>query len=91
MTYSTNAYRQIIKLLETNDVNFHTFQINEEKAFRVIIRHLHHSAPKAYIKEELHTLGFITRSVTNCLQYKTKNPFPLFFVDLEPYPSNQNI
>lgn len=91
MTYSINAYRQIIKFLEKKNMNFHTFQTNEEKAFRVVIRHLHHTTPAAYIKEELHSLGFTTRSITNCLQYKTKNPLPLFFVDLEPSPLNQNI
>ncbi|KAL4136292.1 hypothetical protein QTP88_007840 [Uroleucon formosanum] len=91
MTYSINAYRQIIKFLEINNMNFHTYQTNEEKAFRVVIRHLHHTTPTDYIKEELHSLGFITRSITNCLQYKTKNPLPLFFVDLEPSPSNHNI
>jgi len=82
MTYSINAYRQIIKFLENNNMNFHTYQTNEEKAFRVVIRHLHHTTPTAYIKEELHSLGFITRSITNCLQYKTKNPLPLFFCGL---------
>lgn len=91
MTYSINAYRQIIKLLENENMNFHTFQTNEEKAFRVVIRHLHHTTPTAYIKEELHSLGFTTRSIINCLQYKTKNPLPLFFVDLEPSPFNQNV
>ncbi|KAL4103264.1 hypothetical protein QTP88_018641 [Uroleucon formosanum] len=91
MTYSINAYRQIIKFLEINNMNFHTYQTNEEKAFRVVIRHLHHTTPTDYIKEELRSLGFITRSITNCLQYKTKNPLPLFFVDLEPSPSNHNI
>jgi len=91
MTYSINAYRKIIKFLENKNMNFHTFQTNEEKAFRVVIRHLHHTTPTAYIKEELHALGFTTRSITNCLQYKTKNPLPLFFVDLEPSPLNHNI
>ncbi|KAL4127073.1 hypothetical protein QTP88_011271 [Uroleucon formosanum] len=91
MTYSINAYRQIIKFLEINNMNFHTYQTNEEKAFRVVIRHLYHTTPTDYIKEELRSLGFITRSITNCLQYKTKNPLPLFFVDLEPSPSNHNI
>ncbi|KAL4085156.1 hypothetical protein QTP88_027448 [Uroleucon formosanum] len=91
MTYSINAYRHIIKFLEINNMNFHNYQTNEEKAFRVVIRHLHHTTPTDYIKEELHSLGFITRSITNCLQYKTKNPLPLFFVDLEPSPSNHNI
>ncbi|CAH1713632.1 unnamed protein product [Aphis gossypii] len=91
MTYSIKAYRQIIKFLENQNMNFHTFQTHEEKAFRVVIRHLHHTTPTAYIKEELHSLGFTTRLITNCLQYKTKNPLPLFFVDLEPSPLNQNI
>jgi len=31
------------------------------------------------------------RAITNCLQYKTKTPLPIFFEDLEPSPINQNI
>lgn len=91
LTYTINAYRQVIKLLELNNINYHTFQLSDDKAFRVVIRHLHHTTPIKFIKDELQALGFSVRSITNCLQYKTKNPLPIFFIDLEPSPTNQSI
>uniref|UniRef100_A0A2S2QEX8 Nucleic-acid-binding protein n=1 Tax=Sipha flava TaxID=143950 RepID=A0A2S2QEX8_9HEMI len=43
------------------------------------------------MKEQIHTLDFTTRSITNCFQYKIKNPLLLFCVGLESSPSNQTI
>jgi hypothetical protein len=57
----------------------------------VVIRHLHHSTPVDTIKEELNSKGFTVRNIINVLHYQTKKPLPLFFVDLEPSPSNKDI
>jgi len=62
-----------------------------EKAYRVVIRHLHHSTPVVTIKEKLNSKGFTVRDIINVLHNQTKNPLPLFFVDLEPPPSNKDI
>ncbi|VVC46391.1 Pre-C2HC domain [Cinara cedri] len=42
-------------------------------------------------KEELNSKGFTVRNIINVLHYQTKKTLPLFFVDLEPSPSNKDI
>ena len=43
---STNpdAYRKLTKLLKTLNANFHTYQLKQERPFRVVLRNIHHSA-----------------------------------------------
>jgi len=57
----------------------------------VVIKHLYHSTPVDTIKDELNSKGFTVRDVTNVLHYQTKKPRLLFFVDLEPSPTNKDI
>ncbi|KAL4113923.1 hypothetical protein QTP88_017475 [Uroleucon formosanum] len=90
-TYTIDAYRKVVKFLKEKKANFHTYQIRDEKSYRVVIRHLHHSTPIETIKEKLKCKGFTTRNITNVLHNQTKIPLPLFFVDLEPSPINKDI
>ena len=41
---NTNAYRKLTKLLKTPNANFHTYQLKQERLFRVVLRNIHHSA-----------------------------------------------
>lgn len=88
---TSDAYRGIIKFLQASGLQYYTYQLKEEKSFRVVIRHLHPSTPEAEIKKALDKLGFKVRQATCVLQNKTKIPLPLFFVDLEPATNNQEI
>ncbi|KAL4149576.1 hypothetical protein QTP88_003502 [Uroleucon formosanum] len=89
-TYTIDAYRKVVKFLKEKKANFHTHQIRDEKSYRVVIRHLYHSTPIETIKE-LKCKGFTTRNITNVLHSQTKIPLPIFFVDLEPSPTNKDI
>lgn len=95
---SAEAYRKIVKYLSETNANFHTYQLRQERALRVVIRNLHSSTPTEVIKEELTTLGFNVRQVTNVLKedreqpgLRNRIPLPLFFVDLEPSPGIEKI
>ncbi|VVC35233.1 Pre-C2HC domain,Zinc finger, CCHC-type, partial [Cinara cedri] len=90
-SYTTDSYRKTLKFLKEKKVNFHTNQLKGDKSYRVVIRHLHHSTPVDTIKEELNSKGFTVRNIINVLHYQTKKPLPIFFVDLEPSPSNKDI
>lgn len=90
-TNTPNAYRAIIKFLQESKAEFHTYQIKQDRAFRVVIRNLHHSTDITNIKNELEDLGFRTRNINNVIQKQTKQKLPLFFVDLEPAPNNRDI
>lgn len=90
-TQSSDSFRSVIKFLQSNKADFHTYQPKEDKAYRVVIRNLHHTTPVDEIKQELLSLGHAPRRITNVIQHSTKSPLPLFFIDLEPAPNNKTI
>lgn len=90
-TYSPESYRTVVKYLKFNNVSFHSFQLKEEKAYWVAIRNLHHTTDTSFITQELLNKGFVTRNITPVTHKLTKTPLPIFFIDLEPSPTNADI
>ncbi|KAL4120567.1 hypothetical protein QTP88_013237 [Uroleucon formosanum] len=91
-TEKSDDYRKIIHFLNENNASFHTYQLQSEKSYRVVIRNFHPSTPTADISSAIEEIGFLTRhKVTNINHHQTKMALPMFFVDLEPDPSNKDI
>ena len=38
-----DTYRKLTKLLKTLNAKFHTYQLKQERPFRVMLRNIHHS------------------------------------------------
>lgn len=91
MVKSVDSYRKVVKYLETVKILFHTYQLKQERAYRVVIKGLHHSTPIDDIKAELISLGHPVRSVTNVKSRVTKEPLSMFFVDLNQNENNKTI
>ncbi|KAF0705838.1 Uncharacterized protein FWK35_00035216, partial [Aphis craccivora] len=87
----TDVLTEITNLIGKNNAEFHTYQLQSEKLFRVVIRNLHPTTSVSEISSAIEEIGFATRQVTNIKHNLTKNPLPLFFVDLEPDSSNQDL
>jgi len=85
------SYRKLITRLQDDKIVHHTYQIREESAYRVVLRNLHHSIPPNEIRAEHESLGHKARNVLNICHRVTKEPLPLYFVDLEPQDNNKNI
>ena len=79
-----DTYRSIVKHFKKHDIYFHTYQLKEERAFRVVFKYLHHSTDPEHISQELSILGHTVRNITNIRHRITKEPLNLFFTDLEP-------
>lgn len=88
---TTETYRNLVKFMQEKNIIHHTYQLKEEKPYRVVIKHLHPLTPVSDIKEDLENVGFSTRNIINIRQRTTKTPLPMFFVDLEPAENNKNI
>lgn len=86
-----DGYRKAIKFLETKSAEYHTFQLKNERAFRVVIRGLHPTSDVNIIKDELSTLGFEATQILPVLHPVTKSPLSMFFVDLKPSTKNSEI
>lgn len=63
-THTIDTYRKLIRHLKEENIVHHTYQIKEERAYRVVIRD-HHSIPVTDIKEELEKIGHKVRNITN--------------------------
>jgi hypothetical protein len=79
----SDTYRRLVKRLREDNIVHHTCHIRYEKAYRVVLRNLHHSIPPHEIQVELETLGHKVRNVLNIRHRVTKETLPLYFVDLK--------
>ena len=85
------AYRKLTKILRALNANFHTYQLKEERPFRVVLRNIHHSADIDELKIELSKLGHEVTNVSNIRHRVTKDPLSLSFMDLKQKPNNKEI
>jgi hypothetical protein len=89
-TTSPADYRKVVKYLQEANAEYHTYQLKDDKAFRVVLRGLHPSTPVQLLKEEIESKNHKVRSIVNVIS-KHKIPTPLFFLDLEPDANNKDI
>jgi len=69
-TLNPNTYRKLIRHLNSEKIIHHTYQIKQDRAYRVVIRNLHYSIPIDEIKEELQKKGHSVRNILNIRQSK---------------------
>ena len=85
---TTETYRTVVRFMKDSNIIYHTYQLKEDKPYKVVLRNLHHSIPVEDIKEDLQKEGFKARNITHRV---TKPPLPVFYVDLEPASNNKDI
>lgn len=84
-------YSKIIKSLEEKNTQFHTYELKEKRAFRVVLKNMHHTTNTVELKEVLKQFGHTVRNIHNIRNRVTKEPLPMFYVDLEPNSNNVDI
>lgn len=90
-TKNPETYRAIIHFLQDAEVQFHTYQIQENKVYRIVMRNLHPTTNTAKIRTTLEEIGFQVRQITNILHKSSKTKLPIFFVELESSELNKDI
>ena len=73
------------------NAKFHTYQLKQERPFRVVLRNIHHSVDLDELKFELQTFGHEVTNISNIRHRVTKNPLPPFFVDVKQKGNNKEI
>ena len=66
-----DAYRKLTKLLKTLNANFHTYQLKQERPFRVVLRNIHHSVDLDELKFEH---GHEVTNISNIRHRILQNP-----------------
>lgn len=88
---SVDSYRKLVKSLDNSNISYNTFQIRQERAFRIVMKGIHPSTPDTDIKSELLVLGHQVRSIINVKSRVNKERLPMFFIDLDPKSNNKDI
>lgn len=102
-----NDYRNVKKLLEElknepskeleKNIEYHTYQLKSEKAYRVVIRGLPSSISHDEIKADLEKMGHEVAGITNIFKMvtingaKVRKHFPLFYIDLKQKDNNKEV
>lgn len=85
------AYKAVLKILLEKKTELHSFQIKSEKTFRVVLRNLHHSIDVDDLKAELAEKDHTVVNVLNVRHKRTKEPLPMFYLNLAPKSNNKEI
>lgn len=88
---TVDSYRKITKHFDTNSISYHTYQLKAERAYRFVIKGLHHTTNIGDIKAHLIEKGHLVRYITNVKSRFNKKPLPMFYVDIDPGPNNKKV
>ena len=89
--HNSTKYRALIKHMRDLKIIHHTYQPKEERAYRVVLKFVHHSVHTKDIAAEFEAKGHRIRQITNGRHWKTKDPLNIFFVDLEPAENSTDV
>lgn len=90
-TNAPETFRKVTQALRQKNAAYHTYQLKTEKSYKAVIRGLHPRTSITNIKAELTKLGHEVRTVNNMTKFDTKQPLPLFLIELEPRNNNKEI
>ena len=90
-TNTPETFRKVTKALKEKNAGYHTYQLKADRSFKAVIRGLHPKTNTNNICEELAKIGHQVRSMNNITRYDTKQPLPLFLIELEPKNNNKEI
>nr|XP_033202578.1 putative uncharacterized protein DDB_G0289041 [Bombus vancouverensis nearcticus] len=90
-TNTPETYRKVVKVLKEKNAGYHTYQLKTDESYKAVIRGLHPKTNTSNICEELAKIGHQTREINNITRYNTKQPLPLFLIELEPKNNNKEI
>jgi hypothetical protein len=76
---------------ERKKVEVHTYQPRQQRAYRVVIRNLHHSVKQEFVGEDTERMGHKIRNLWNIRHRISGNPLSPFFLYVEPAANNIEI
>jgi hypothetical protein len=77
--------------MKEKKVEFHTYQPQQQRAYRVVIRNLHHLVQQELVRDDIERMGHKIRNLWNIRHGVTGNSFSFIFLDLEPAANNREI
>ena len=78
-------------MLRQKESKFYTFKLKDDRNFKVVLRNIHPSADPEDIKTELQEAGHEVQHIYNIKHKQTKQPLPIFFIELKANTTNKDI
>lgn len=91
LTNCSDDYRAVVKHLSKIGLQFHCYQLKEDKPYRVCVKGLHSSTDVDQIKSDICLKGHTVVNVFNPLSRIDKTPLNIFFVDLAQATNNKQV
>lgn len=88
---SIQAYETVVNELQGRGTEFHTYKPKQDRSFRVVLKNMHPHTDTDEIKNAIEDNGHKVINIWNIKDRTTKQPLPLFFIDLKPSPNNREI
>ncbi|GLV46515.1 hypothetical protein CBL_20844 [Carabus blaptoides fortunei] len=79
---SINDYRKTTKIFDNTNTSYHTYQLSEEKALKVVIRGIPEDIEASEVMNELVAKGYPVISATRMKGGPNRKPLPLILVQL---------
>lgn len=88
----STTYKDVISIIRANGLIGHTFTQKDKKAYRIVIKKLHHTTPHSEIINAIEATGNKVRGqIINARYGPDKTPTFTFFVNLEPSENNKAV
>ncbi|KZC08911.1 RNA-directed DNA polymerase from mobile element jockey [Dufourea novaeangliae] len=84
-------YRKLTLALKGKNANFYTYQPKKNRSYKVVLKGMHPQTNISSIIDGLKELNHQVRQVNNITKHDTKQPLPLFLIELEPKENNKEI
>lgn len=91
MPANIEIYKSIREKFISDNISHYTYMLKSERPYRVVLRGLHSSEDTTEINETLKHNGHEVRQIVNVRHRTSKEPLPLFYVDLGPKSNNRDI
>jgi len=88
---SSEKYLPIMEALKKKGTQGFTYQSKNDRKFKVVLRNMHSTTNLEELKKEIENKNHKVIKITNILHAKTKEPLPLFFIELEQRDNNKDI
>lgn len=87
---SIASCRPLVHKLKELKINFHTFQVKQDRMFGVVVKNMHYSTHISDIRLSIEKFGHKVRNVLNIRDFRTQSPLSMLFVDLELSQNNKD-
>lgn len=90
-TTNPDSYSEVIRYLNIDSAEHHTYQARENKVLCIVIRNLHPFSPTSKVGAAIKNLGYSVHQITNIIHTSTKRLHQIFFFDLQPVQINNKL